>query len=100
MDITGGLAKEIAALPAELQPIINGLLQRIDSLEAQIARDANAIADKVIEALAPRVDEAVKAVNTMTITVGCAADLAIRTIQRVDGMSVAVKLGPDPSKGD
>lgn len=84
-----GIQKAMAAVPAEVQPLIQYLMDRTDQLEAQTAKDTRAIADKVIAALVPQV-------QAMTQTVNAVADQAMTLIRRLDGATVTVKLGPEP----
>lgn len=71
------------------------LIARVAALEAQSAKDVNAIADKVIAALTPLVKEGVDAVNTLTITSSNAVDQALRLLRRVNGAAITVTLGPE-----
>ena len=89
MDLTGGLA---ATLPAD----IKALMDRVDALEAQSAKDVQAIADKVLAELKPMIQSMVDAVNTLTVTGGAAVQETMTTVRRLDGMTVIVKLGPEP----
>lgn len=81
-----GLKAAVAALPAELQPVLSALMGRIDALEAKEAADLDALADKVIAAVIPQL-------QAMTQTVNAVADQAMTLIRRVDGASMTVKLG-------
>jgi len=90
MDLTGGLAQEVSKLPAEFQPVITALMDRIAQLEAQTAKDVDAIADKVIAAMVPQA-------QALTQTVNAVADQAMTLIRRLDGAQVTVKLGPEPA---
>jgi hypothetical protein len=83
-----GLKAAVAALPAEIQPILATLLDRIDALEAQTAKDTKAIADEVIAALVPQA-------QALTQTVNAVANQAMTLIRRIDGASMTVKLGPE-----
>lgn len=84
-----GIQKAMAAAPAELQPLIQYLMDRTDALEAQAAKDTEAIADKVIAAVVPLGQAMVQTVNNV-------ADEAMTLIRRFDGASMTVKLGPEP----
>lgn len=95
MDLTGGLAGEVAKLPAEFQPVLNALMDHIAQLEAQTAKDVDAIADKVIAGLTPSVNQAVAAVNTLTVTASAAVTEIVNTARRINGAKITVDLGPD-----
>ena len=88
LDVTGGLAEQVAKLPAEMQPILSALMDRIAALEAQTAKDTEAIADKVIAALVPQL-------QALTQTANAVAGEAMAIIRRIDGAAVTVKLGPE-----
>jgi allophanate hydrolase subunit 1 len=90
MDILG-----LEKLPAEAQPIIKQLLDRVDALEAQSAKDISAIADKVIAGLGPKVDEVVTAVNTITLTVNASVVEITALARRIDGAKLKFELGPE-----
>ncbi len=85
----------LKALPAEVQPIFEQLMNRIDTLEAQGAKDVNAIADKIIAAVGPKVDAAVEAVNTLTLTANASVVEVTALARRIDGASATFKLGPE-----
>lgn len=95
IDVTGGLAQEVAKLPAELQPILSALLDRITQLETQTSKDVDAVADKIIAALTPIVKQAVDAVNTLTVTASSAVGEIVNTARRVNGAKLTIELGPD-----
>ena len=86
----------LSKLPAEFQPVISGLMDRIDALEAQSAKDTQAVADKLIAALTPMVKEAVDSVNTLTVTVATSVDEALGLLRR--GVVAKVEWGPEPGK--
>lgn len=86
MDVTGGLAEQVGKLPAELQPVIAALMDRIDALEKQSAADMDQLATKIIAALVPQA-------QALTQTVNAVADEALTVIRRLDGATLTVKLG-------
>ena len=88
-----GLKAAVAELPAEIQPVLSALMDRIDALEAKEAADLNALADKVIAALTPQL-------QAITQTVNAVADQAMTVIRRVDGAQITVKLGPEVAAAD
>ena len=96
MDLTGGLAESVKALPTEIQPILIAALERISALEAQTVKDESAIAKQVIDGLAPIVKQAVDAINQITLTVDASVQEITGLARRVDGMIFEVKLGPEP----
>ena len=91
MDVTGGLA---ATLPADIKL----LMDRIDALEKQGAADGRSIAAEVIAELKPMVQQAVDAVNTLTLTAGASVQLLTATAQRIDGATITINLGPEPGE--
>ncbi len=96
MDVTGGLAGEVAKLPAELRPVMEALMDRVMQAEAQSAKDAAAIADRVLAGLAPMVQQAVDGVNTLTLTVDASVQEIVGLARRIDGAKVTIALGPEP----
>jgi hypothetical protein len=66
------------------------------AIESKTAADASAIAKQVIDGLSPIVKDAVEAVNTLTVTGSNAINEALNTVRRLDGLTIAVKLGPEP----
>lgn len=90
MDLLG-----LKALPAEVQPIIEHLLDRIDALEARASQDVDRFADKIIAAVGPKIDSAVDAVNTITLTVNASVVEITRLARRIDGASAIFRLGPE-----
>ena len=88
MDLTGGLSQAIAALPAEAQPLVTMLMDRLDALEAQGARDSKAIADSVTAALVPQI-------AAMTATVNEVGGEMLTFLRRLDGASVKLTLAPE-----
>lgn len=93
MDVTGGLAKEVAALPAELQPVLTAAFDRCAALEAKIAADENALANKIIAALVPQAQAMTQTVNAVGDEFTQLIRQALKLIGRVDGLSI--KLGPE-----
>lgn len=93
MDVTGGLSKAVEALPAELQPILNSAFDRIAVLEAKIAADENALADKIIAALVPQAQAMTQTVNAVGDEFTQLIRQALKLLGRVDGASI--KLGPE-----
>jgi hypothetical protein len=98
MDILG-----LQAAIAELQKATTAQSEKIAALEAQVAKDVNAIADKVIAALTPMMSQACASVDALTVTASSAIDEinnsvrdALEVVKRVDGATVIVKLGPKP----
>jgi hypothetical protein len=93
IDVTGNaggqIAAAMAALPAEAQPLIASLMDRIDALEAKEAADLNALADKVIAAVTPQLQAITETVNGLT-------DQALGVVRRIDGLTLTMKLGPAP----
>lgn len=87
MDFTGNLSGAISALPAEAQPLIKFLMDRLDALESKEAADLNALADKVIAAVVPQL-------QAVTQTFNAVADQTLSLLRRVDGASI--RLGPEP----
>lgn len=87
-DFTGGLAKAVEALPAEFQPVLTAMMDRIATLEAQGAKDIGAIADKVIAAILPEV-------QGMRVEFSAAVQETLVLIRRVNGLTVTVALGPE-----
>lgn len=88
-----GLKAAVAALPAEIQPVLGALMDRIDALETQSAKDTQAIADKVLAALIPQLQAITQSVNAV-------ADQALGVVRRIDGFTITMKLGPEPSAAD
>lgn len=87
---TDELVKAAQALPIEVQSVVLPILDRIGQLEAQAAKDTNAIADKVIAAVVPQI-------QALTETANAVADQAMSLLRRIDGASVTVKLGDMPA---
>ena len=85
LDVTGGLAKAVGKLPAEFQPVLNSLMDRIAELERQSAKDMDALADKVIAALVPQA-------QAITQTVNAVADQTLTLLRQVDGATITINL--------
>ena len=96
IDVTGGMAQAIARLPQEMQPVLTALMLSMTDLETKAAKDESAIAQQVIDGLAPMVKQAVDGVNTLTLTLDASVQEIVTLARRIDGMSVSVKLGPEP----
>ena len=77
----------------QLGTVVSGLMDRIAALEAQSAKDTNAIADKLIAAVLPVIQAAGASVDTMTLTVNASATEFLRLAKRIDGAKLV--LGPD-----
>lgn len=90
MDVTGGLAQQVSKLPAEMQPIIMAVMDRVAALEAQSAKDANAIADKLIAAILPEIQGA-------RVEFSAAVQEMLVTVKRLNGavVTTTVALGPE-----
>ena len=91
MSLTG-VTEAAATIPADIKL----LMDRVDVLEAQSAKDTQAVADKLIAALTPMVKEAVDSVNTLTVTVATSVDEALGLLRR--GVVAKVEWGPEPGK--
>lgn len=89
-----GLKDALDNLPAEARPIIQILMDRVDTLEARAAQDANLIVDKVLGVLSPKIDAAIATVNSGVAKVSACADRFMSLIGRADGASVTLKLAP------
>jgi hypothetical protein len=63
------------------------------AVESKTVADANEIADKVIAALTPRIDKAVDAINTVTLTVDASIVETLALLRRIDGAKVVLTLG-------
>ena len=96
MDFTGGLADAVSKLPAEFQKDFAPFLDQASALESKTALDVNQIVDKVIAGVMPRIDKTCAAVDTLTLTIGASVQELMTTVQRIDGATVTVKLGPEP----
>jgi predicted metal-dependent phosphoesterase TrpH len=88
MDFTNGLAQEVAKLPAELQPILVAVVDKVAEIETKTAGDIQAIAKQVIDALVPQVQAV-----TQTANAGISETLAL--IRRLDGATITIRLAPD-----
>lgn len=86
MDVTGGLSEAVKNLPVEARPLIAEIMDRLGALEAQTAKDTEAIADKVIAALVPQV-------QAVTQTLNAVADEVLTVVRRIDGATITVRLG-------
>ena len=95
MDVTGGLAQEVAKLPTEIQPVVTNIVQalmdRVDQLETKTAQDISQIADKVIAALVPQAQALTQTVNTV-------ADQGLTLIRELMARGVTIQLGSDQNK--
>lgn len=86
MDVTGGLAEQVAKLPEEIQPVLNQLLDRLDKLEAATVKDVEVIAQRVNDALVPQL-------QAVTQTINSVADQVMSLLRKIDGASITIKLG-------
>lgn len=79
------------------------LIDRIAALEAQSARDVNAIADKVIAAVLPEVQKTRGSIETcldnITLTVNASVTECLAMARRLDGANMTFKLGPEVVPG-
>lgn len=82
-----GIQAALKAAPAEVQPLLQLLMDRLDAPEAQSAKDTKAIADELIAALVPQA-------QAMAQTVNAVADQAMTLLRRLDGASATIRLGP------
>lgn len=84
-----GLQKAIDDLSAKL----NEQQDRIAQLETQIAKDVNAIADKVIAAVLPEVQGARASVDQMAVVISASVTEALNLAKRLNGATLS--LGPE-----
>lgn len=82
---------------SQMEAALSALMDKVAALEAQGARDTNAIADKLIAAIVPLVqsgvDKVTSTVDTLTVTVNSSIMEALRLAKRIDGAKIV--LGPD-----
>lgn len=87
-----GIQAALKAVPAEAQPLIKMLMDRMDALEAQTAKDAQALAAQIDAAVEKVIAALVPQAQAMTQTVNAVADQAMTLLRRLDGASI--HLGP------
>lgn len=90
-----GIQSALKAAPAELQPLLDHLLDRVDALETRGVDDVKSIASQVIAGLSPMVKQATDAVNTLTIVASASVTEVTALIRRIDGARFTLKLGPE-----
>ena len=78
-----GIQAALKAAPAELQPLITEMLDRMDALEAKAAADENALADKLIAAVVPQIQAITQTINE-----------AISEVLGLARQGVSIKMGP------
>ena len=90
--------------PLGLQQSIAALADKVAALEAQAAKDQNAIVDKVLVAILPEIramraavtsgiEKACTSVDQITLTVNASVTEALALARRIDGASF--RLGPE-----
>jgi hypothetical protein len=84
----------------QMVALLNQQQDRIAQLEAQVSKDLNAVVDKVLAAMLPEVQAMRGSVDQAVLVVSASATeamgLVTRTIARLDGAGITLKLGPDP----
>jgi hypothetical protein len=95
MDFTGGLSQAVSQLPAEFQPVLTAVMDRLAALEAQGAKDSQILAQQVIDGVKSAIQPAVEAVNTVALTVNASVTEITALARRIDGATFTAKLGPE-----
>ena len=78
---------------SDLSAVVNQQQDRLAALEGQVAKDVNAITDKVTAALLPELQGARASIDQMTVVINAAVTEALALARRIDGATF--KLGPE-----
>jgi hypothetical protein len=70
-------------------------LDKITALEVKAATDTQATAQLVLDGLKPLVQDAVNAVNTVTLTINASVTEITALARRLNGAEVKLTLGPE-----
>lgn len=79
----------------KLQQTADEQQQKIATLESQVAKDVNQIADKVIAAVMPEVEKLRQSFDSLILVVDASVTEALGVVRRINGASVTVKLGAE-----
>lgn len=93
MDLLG-VQKDIDGLKA----LLSDQQTKIAALESKIAEDVNQIADKVIGAISPKIDEAATSINTLTVTASNAIEEVVNSVNAAVALAkrgITVNWGPE-----
>lgn len=90
MDLLG-VQKDLDTMGAQL----TSALARIADLEAQTAKDVDAIADKLIAALLPEAQAARASVDQLTVVCSASVTEVLALARRIDGAALSFKLAPE-----
>lgn len=77
---------------------LEAALTRIAELEDKTAKDIDAMADKVIAAFSPKVDAALEAVNTLTVTASNGIGEVVNSVNAITALvkrGVVTQWGPE-----
>lgn len=93
MDLLG-VQKDIDGLKA----LLSDQQTKIAALESKIAEDVNQIADKVIGAISPKIDEVATSINTLTVTASNAIEEVVNSVNAAVALAkrgITVNWGPE-----
>ena len=91
---------DINALAAKVDSLEEKLAAALSALETKTAADVTAIVNGVVGPLVERADKALETVDALRVELSSSITEIRRTVLRIDGASLTLKLGPELSEFD